>query len=202
MDLNDTAVHRGLRLACVSSAYAHIWNRHAPGLSSLGWSSDDARLTLDGPAQAEKTWCRASALRTEFARRMALVEIDVLVAQAFGLDLDQLIEIYRVYFPVLQENEAGTWYDQQGRIIWTCSKGLPGVGYLIDGKSPGRKAWEKIAIEAPAELTCDAIDDTQPGGPRKITRRFIGPFTQHDRVADYRRAWAHFERLKADGAAA
>ena len=42
-------------------------------------------------------------------------------AQALGLTLDQLIEIYRIYFPVLQENEAGTWYDQKGRIVWTCS---------------------------------------------------------------------------------
>ena len=49
--------------------------------------------------------------------------IDVLVAQALGLTLDQLIDIYRIYFPVLQQNEAGTWYDRNGRIAWTCSKG-------------------------------------------------------------------------------
>jgi hypothetical protein len=134
---------------------------------------------------------------------MALVEIDVLVAQAFGLTLDQLIEIYRIYFPVLQENEAGTWYDQKGRIVWTCSKGLPGVGWLDDkGKSPGRKAWEKMLEELnghPPErqvLTCTAIDDTQPGGPREVTRAFQGPFTKCARVEDYKRAWAFFESHK------
>ena len=130
---------------------------------------------------------------------MALVEIDVLVAQALGLTLDQLIEIYRIYFPVLQENEAGTWYDQNGRIVWTCSKGLPGVGWLNDkGKSPGRAAWEKIFASNPSELTCAAIDDTMPGGPREVTRHFVGPFTRSDRIEDYRRAWAHFERLNAE----
>ena len=133
---------------------------------------------------------------------MALVEIDVLVAQALGLTLDQLIEIYRIYFPVLQENEAGTWYDQNGRIVWTCSKGLPGVGWLDDrGKRPGRAAWEKILAENPSELTCIAIDDTMPGGPRTVTRHFVGPFTRCDRVEDYRRAWAHFERLQPRSAA-
>jgi len=127
---------------------------------------------------------------------MALVEIDVLVAQALGLTLDQLIEIYRVYFPVLQENEAGTWYDQNGRIVWTCSKALPGIGYLENGKRPGRKAWEKILGSNPSNLTCTSIDDTRHGGPCAVTRNFVAPFTYVDRIEDYRRAWGHFQRLR------
>lgn len=200
--IQDTAKHRSLRLACLTLAYADLWNRHAPTLDVLPWSSPDPRLHLEGPVEGPATWDRTAGLRTEFARRMALVEIDVLVAQALGLTLDQLIEIYRIYFPVLQENEAGTWYDQNGRIVWTCSKGLPGVGWLDDrGKSPGRAAWERILADNPSELTCTAIDDTMPGGPRTVTRHFIGPFTQCDRIEDYRRAWTHFERLKSVEAA-
>lgn len=202
VDAGHTAHHRALRLACLSSAYADLWNRHATALKTLPWSSLDPRLHLEGPVEGPATWNRTAGLRTEFARRMALVEIDVLVSQALGLTLDQLIEIYRIYFPVLQENEAGTWYDQNGRIVWTCSKGLPGVGWLDDrGKSPGRAAWERILADNPAELTCTAIDDTMPGGPRTVTRHFVGPFTHCDRIEDYRRAWAHFERLKSAEAA-
>jgi len=193
---------RVLRLVCLTSTFAALWNRNANNIGILPWSSPEPRLHLEGPVDGPATWDRSAGLRTEFARRMALVEIDVLVAQALGLTLDQLIEIYRIYFPVLQENEAGTWYDQNGRIVWTCSKGLPGVGWLDDrGKSPGRAAWEKILADNPAELTCAAIDDTMPGGPRTVTRHFVGPFTQCDRIEDYRRAWAHFERLKASEAA-
>lgn len=202
VEVGHTAQHRSLRLACLTSAYANLWNRHVLSLNVLPWSSPDPRLRLEGPVEGPATWDRTAGLRTEFARRMALVEIDVLVAQALGLTLDQLIEIYRIYFPVLQENEAGTWYDQNGRIVWTCSKGLPGVGWLDDrGKSPARTAWEKILADSPAELTCTAIDDTMPGGPRTVIRHFVGPFTQCDRIQDYRRAWAHFERLKFEEAA-
>lgn len=201
-EVGDSARHRGLRLACISEAYSELWNDRARLLRPYAWSSPDTRLELEGPVDGPATWDRTAGLRTEFARRMALVEIDVLVAQALGLTLDQLIEIYRIYFPVLQENEAGTWYDQNGRIVWTCSKGLPGVGWLDDrGKSPGRAAWERIIADTPAELTCTAIDDTMPGGPRAVTRHFVGPFTQCDRIEDYRRAWAHFERLKSAEAA-
>lgn len=198
----STARHRSLRLACLTSAYADLWDRVAPTLDVLPWSSPDPRLRCEGPVEGPTRWDRTAGLRTEFARRMALVEIDVLVAQALGLTLEQLIEIYRIYFPVLQENEAGTWYDQNGRIVWTCSKGLPGIGWLDErGKSPGRAAWSKILTENPPKLTCTAIDDTMPGGPREVTRHFVGPFNRCDRVEDYQRAWAHFERLKSKEAA-
>ena len=197
-----TAWHRSLRLAALTSPYSKLWNRSGFAERPAPWSSDDHRLKLEGSVEGPTTWDRTVGLRTEFARRLALVEIDVLVSQSLGLTLDQLIELYEIYFPVLQEYEAGTWFDQNGRIVWTCSKGLPGVGWLDDrGKSPGRAAWERILADNPAELTCTAIDDTMPGGPREVTRHFVGPFTQCDRIEDYRRAWAHFERLKSEEAA-
>lgn len=192
-----TAMHRALRLACLTNAYASLWNEQADTLSPLAWHSNDLRLTLDGPAEGPATWDRTAALRNDFARRMALVEIDVLVAQALGLTLDQLIDIYRIYFPVLQQNEAGTWYDRNGRIAWTCSKGLPGIGYLEDGKSPSRKNWEKIIEDGRTHLECQAVVDFMPGGPQTITRIFEGPFDICDRVEDYKRAWAYFEAHKA-----
>lgn len=196
--LGSESHSRVLHLTCLTSDFEDIWNSHRPRLLTPNWSLPVMSELSAFPMQ----WDPTAGLRTEFARRIALIEIDVLVAQALGLTLDQLIDIYRIYFPVLQEYEAGTWFDKNGRIVWTCSKGLPGVGWLDDrGKSPGRAAWEKILAANPSELTCTAIDDTMPGGPRTVTRHFIGPFTQCDRIEDYKRAWAHFERLKSEKAA-
>lgn len=198
VDPGNTAKHRALRLACLTTAYSELWNDQATSLSPLPWHSKDPRLSLDGPHQGPLTWDRNAALRTDFSRRMALVEIDVLVAQALGLTLDQLIDIYRIYFPVLQKNEAGTWYDRNGRIAWSCSKGLPGIGYLEDGKSPSRKNWEKIIEDGRTHLECQAVVDFMPGGPQTITRTFEGPFDTCDRVEDYKRAWTYFEAHKEE----
>ena len=199
VQLKNTTINRVMRLNALTQSYAEIWDNNFSSEGLLPWSSTDRRLEIEGPFHGPMKWDQSAGLKTEFARRMASIEVDVLVAQNLNFTLDQLIEIYQMYFPVLQEYEEGTWYDQKGRIVWTCSKGLPGVGWLDErGKSPGRSAWEQILADNPSELTCNAIDDTMPSGPRKVTRHFIGPFTQCDRIEDYKQAWAHFEHLKTE----
>jgi hypothetical protein len=194
------------------------------------WSQpDNARLPQDFWENLTSEWTRHCALRSDYSRRMALVEIDVLVAQALGLTLDELLLIYRVQFPVMQGYERDTWYDIHGRIVFTNSKGLVGVGLPRKGgpKTPvtrittpdgkrrdGRHGWEDLwqypaaAVAAAASddapvagtpklpdgtvVTMQVIDDTQPGGPRLVERRFVAPFARANREADYRVAWAFF----------
>src|SRR5690606_33240227 len=90
------------------------------------WSIEDARLKAF--SSLTKAWSWDTPLRNYFERRMALVEIDVIAAMALNLSLEELILMYNIQFPVLQQNEDDTWYDTKGNIVFTCSKGLVGVG--------------------------------------------------------------------------
>ena len=198
-DLPRAAQLRQLKLNCLTEGYRELWEELVMETTAMNWSQNHRCLSQDGNDVVHPTWTMQSALRNDFARRLALVETDVLVAQAFGLTLPQLIEVYGD-FGVLQQNERATWYDQNGKIVWTCSKGLIGVGYMNEkGKSPGRKEWDSILETNPEELVCTVIDNNFPDGPREVERCFVGPFFTCDRIVDYERAWKHFEKLEQEG---
>ncbi|MCD8293632.1 MAG: type II restriction endonuclease subunit M [Clostridia bacterium] len=187
---------RTLRLNCLSIRYSELWEEVWDDLfKSDNWSIDDNRLASWD--ELVPTWQHSTPLRNYFERRLALVEIDVISAMALGLSLKELIMMYKVQFPVLQDNEKDTWYDAKGNIVFTCSKGLTGVG--LD-----RKQWETMRGDlsedgmvyfgkAPTfEHTIDPKKSELYGG-QKVT--YYAPYNRQDRIKDYERAWEHFDKI-------
>ncbi|TAK52677.1 MAG: class I SAM-dependent DNA methyltransferase [Betaproteobacteria bacterium] len=221
---------RMLSLVSLSTAYADLWQScwqddfHTQRWSILPNSDHPGARVLrhDFFRSLTPHWQRQNALRSDYARRQALVEIDVLVAQALSLTLDELLTIYRVQFPVMRQYEADTWYGQRGRIVFTPSKGLVGVGlprtarrtelaegisYSIDapttraGGTQGEHlresgvalGWEDIKTLTTGTVTKTFMDDTLPGGPTERFVTYHAPFFKPDREEDYKVAWAFFE---------
>lgn len=180
--------NRTLQLNCLNKHYAPLWEESWQNrFLQDGWSKQDKRLKPFNTLTPNWQW--SIPLRNWFERRQALVEIDVITAMALDLTLDELTLIYNVQFPVLQQNEDDTWYDIKGNIVFTCSKGLVGVG--VD-----RPIWEQIRNLKAGETYEHTITKSELYQGKKIT--YHAPFDKCDRVEDYKIAWKHFEQIFKD----
>ncbi len=226
---------RALCLNSLTNHYASLWNSSFPrsrvgtqiqpkGSHAGAWEPEHSpdHWTTPNPIlnphffqDLTPQWQYHCALRTDLERRQALLEIDVLVSMALGLTLQELLTIYRVQFPVMRQYERETYYDQNGRIVFTPSKGLSGVGLprktnkntppvnieYPDGHHESRPlGWEE-ALELPAgsKIQRTLMDDTLPGGPREKVITYVSPWHLPNREEDYRVAWEVFtERFAPD----
>jgi hypothetical protein len=179
---------RILQLNCLNKYYVPLWERNwQDTFTQDSWSKNDNRLKLFSSLTQEWKW--ETPLRNWYERRQALVEIDVITAMALGLSLEELILIYNVQFPVLQQNEDDTWYDTTGNIVFTCSKGLTGVG--VD-----RPVWNTIKDLKAGETYEHTIEKSELYHGKKVS--YHAPFDKCDRVEDYKVAWVHFEEVFND----
>lgn len=114
----DIARDRARRLVCNGKHFEGFWE-DTTSREQSAWAIADRRTQALSSARGE--WSSESALKTDLERRLALVELDVAASLSLAMGFDELLTIYRVQFPVLQQYEQEHSYDQNGRRVPTSS---------------------------------------------------------------------------------
>ena len=176
---DDALRIRALMLNCLSSEYEELWKaEYKKEFNKDSWGKRDNRLDNKKFRTLQSQLSFDTGCRTDFARREMLIELDVLTAMALGMNLEQLKTIYAIQFPVLQSYEDDTWYDANGRIVFTNNRSMVGVGL-------SRSEFESIKDKQTGTYAQTIIDDTTPDGPIERTIDYVAPFDRCDRVKDY-----------------
>ena len=81
---------------------------------------------------------------------------------------------------------TNTWYDQNGRIVFTNNRSLNGVG--LD-----RKDWINVQNMRTGTILKNVVDNTVMGSPVERQIEYVAPFDRCDREQDYEIAWKFFE---------
>ncbi|QEU11312.1 MULTISPECIES: DNA methyltransferase [Dermabacter] len=187
--LAPPALLRVLRLNCLTSAYAQLWNEIAEteydAFRGDAWAGGQSRPDRPALGDVPREWDETVPLRRDEDRRQALVELDAIMAHVTGVSIDELATIYRTQFDVLRNFDHGEVkdayiFDAHGRQIPSALRG----------------AWKKAGRpETEAEqgaLDAQARTVAHPGSGVEYTYEL--PFRILDREADMREAYAAFAR--------
>ncbi len=170
--LEPALIDRALRLNCVTDAYTDLW--------AECWDDEFATATpilerFDERPIGPK-WTVDTPLRRAVDRRNAQVEIDALVALMLDVPVDDLCTIYRTQFAVLYGYDKNAYtYDANGRLV-------PNSVLTV---------WRKKGDA----ITAEERTATHPGSGTDYVYEL--PFATRDREADFRTAYAEFERRLA-----
>nr|WSU76877.1 hypothetical protein OG499_29760 [Streptomyces anulatus] len=172
--LASSLLLRTLRLNFLTSAYSGLWSElYDPTWTTHeSWACDWTGL----PAlhEVSPVWRPETPLRTERARRSALVEIDALVAVWLGMEADALVAAYKGRFPVLQKYEAVTWFDAEGSKIAGNARTF--------GQRQTKESWGQFEA-----YQADPNNLPVPEG-------YVAPFSKADRETEMREAHAVFQK--------
>jgi hypothetical protein len=134
---------------------------------------------------------------SDYSRRLALLELDVLVAMETGVSLPDLISAATSCFPVLMQYEEEQAYDSTGKIAFTTDKSLATVGLPRSAKGDSL-CWDVIMKSNSGVFRRVIDDDTVPEGPVELAEEFVAPFFKCNRVEDYSKAWKFFAKVGLD----
>ncbi|MFF7094717.1 hypothetical protein ACFY9A_20320 [Streptomyces rubradiris] len=170
---------RAARLNCLTEAYASTWAAaYSAAWNTERWVFEDASGELGAVGDE---WNEHTPLRSERARRAAMVELDAISAVMLGIDASSLISLYKTHFPLLKTRESEMWFDACGRRIAKDSR--------VFGSGQNAEDYDQLQ------------DCIASKNPEQAPFGYSAPFYKADREAEMRAAHAVFQKRLDDAVA-
>jgi hypothetical protein len=191
---------RTFRLNSVVTGFQPLWEMSNPIIyGQLKWTKNDPRMVVSAGAKKGylEAWSADIPLRVDYERRQALVELDALAALALGLTEEELLTIYRIQFPVLQQYERTNRYDQTGRLVPRAVLGMA-EQHGINIHQPLTLATYRGPVDEVGEVNTPGLGVTggikweDPKMEPLMERVYPPPFTKCDREEDMSQAYRVF----------
>ena len=185
----ELIINRSLRLNCITTSFSELWKEvSCPNISDDSWTSKNSALDncfeVPWSELTKENWLPEFSLTSDLGRRQAIVEIDVLVALALDIGLDELVTIYNHYFSTFKKYDENDEFDINGQRL---------PNYVRQGA--GRAAMREARAVWDGNSPITISWHSEPLG-KLITRTFEPPFFHVDRIEDYRAAYRLFsERI-------
>lgn len=141
---------RVLRLNAISAAYRELWERAFDSrFADDRWAPNSAHFQLTDIQEVTEKWSGETPLRRAGDRRQASLEIDVLVALALNITVDELSTLYRTQFAVqFGYDRKEDYFDATGALVPRSAKTLNVTGSdaktdvaTVDREEDMRKAY-------------------------------------------------------------
>jgi len=172
-------IARMLLLSCVNGQYDDLWKQEwKDDFGNIKWLSDSSLLRKDLFGQLTKKSNYKERAISEYERHQLLVELDVYTALEFELSLEEVITIYKIQFPVLFQYENDTFYDVNGKVVFSAKN----RGNLICS----RKEWEEKKAQS---RIIHVYEDDTDNNCKSVETVFDGPFIKVLREQLYKEAW-------------
>jgi hypothetical protein len=131
---------RFLRLNSLTREFAPLWEK----CFSSDFVHDSWAQRPEGAPELEDVsavWTPKVPLRRALDRRQAQVEIDVLVALALAVSIDDLCALYVSQFSVMRKVDMGTYFDSNGNAMKGVGSSAVSVGFALDREADMRQAY-------------------------------------------------------------